>query len=271
MTYQPFIASYFKDFHWLRACLASLRLHGHGFLPPLICTDTRDAHVARQVCDQTYPESQVVVLDGQPGRGMVRAMISMLSCDLFSQADCYVLIGSDCLVTRAMTPEAFCKDGKPIMLYNRFSDIGPSVDQWRISTNNILGIDCEFETMRRLPLFYPRAVLVGLREYLTGRHKMPVDQYLGSFSGHCPWSESNLLGSYAKRFMPEHYVWMHASADDPTYLDYQNVDSGQLLQMWSHGGTDLIMDRNTEYMPGRWSGGKTPRQVIRDVLGSTFL
>lgn len=270
MTHRIFISSYRRDFQFLRPCLYSITRFCRGFLPPVIAVPAQDVQLAREICAQVCPDAIVAEQFKGPGSGMVRAMLSMLRADLYSEADCHWLVGSDCLITREMTPEAFCLDGKPIMLYNRFSDIGPSVEPWRLSTNRILGIECEFETMRRLPVIYPAAVLAGLRAYLSDKHKMPAEQFLGSFPGHCPWSESNLLGSYAKRFMPDPYTWMHCVPEDPAYVAYTSVDSGQLVQLWSHGGLDRPTDAINQ-MNGRSVHGMTPRQIIREVLGSDFI
>lgn len=268
MTYRPFIASYQKDFPWLRACLASLRLHAKGFLPPAVCTDIKDAPGARQVCAQVCPEAIVVIKDGPHGKGMSRAMISMMSCDLLCKADNYLLIGSDCLILREMAPEIYCHAGKPLMLWNTYAELGfPGTNLWQKGTETALGMKVENEYMRRLPLFYPRELFEPFRRHIEAVQKRPFEQYIYTSRN---ISESNLMGAFAHRFMPELYTWMHAVSEDPDYAEYSKKDSEMLCQMWSHGGMDRPTDAINK-LNGVSVHGRTPRSLIREILGADFV
>lgn len=266
MKHGFFISSYAKDFPWLRCCLFSLAKFARGFNPPTVCVEAHEAAEARQICAQVNPEARVVVKDGRRGQGMMRAMLAMMSCDVLApDNDVSWLLGSDCIAFREFTPEMYCVDGKPAMLWNTYQEIS---SPWGGDTSRVLGFDCPWETMRRLPLGYPKELFPRVRAHVESVAQREFEDFLYYFSiGGNKVSESNIMGGYAKKFMPELYTWLRASPDCPEYVKYRGPDSDGILQWWSWGGFDRPAETCVNYAPGKNSAGQTPRAVMREILG----
>ena len=269
-THQPFIASYAKDFPWLRFLLRSFatfsgaeRGLSRSFAPPVVCTNPEDAAAAMILCQEVYPTARVVVGAGSPG--YLRAQVCMMSSDLFCPwADYLYFFGSDCFVTADVDPvEAYFKYGKPLMLVNSYRHLlegGDNVQPWWEGTSAALGFNVEYECMRRLPLVYPAHVLKGVRGYLEFHHKMPFDHYIYDTIAadgeqyHSKFSEANVIGSWARAFSSSSFTWL--DLDKPRNAD--RVPPSPVRQFWSHGGIDRPDDRD----------GRTPRSVFEEVLGA---
>lgn len=266
MTHGFFISSYQKDFKWLRPCLFSLAKFARGFNPPTVCVESHEVTEATRICAQVNPEARVVIKEGRRGQGMVRAMIAMMSCDkLAPDNDVSWLLGSDCIAYREFTPDMYCVDGKPVMLWNTYKEIA---SPWGADTSRILGFDCPWETMRRLPLGYPKELFPKVRAHVEFIAKQPFEDFLYYFGkGGNQISESNIMGGYAMKFMPEIYTWLHASPSAPEYVKYRTPDSDSIAQFWSFGGFDRPAETSVNYAPGKNTAGRTPREVITDVLG----
>lgn len=266
MTHQFLIASYQKDFRWLRPCLFSLQKFSRDFLPPVVCTDSNDAAEAKRICSQVFPEATVSIKDGRRGQGFMRAQIAMMSGDIHCpQADVTWLLGSDCVAYKEFSPEMYCLHGKPVLLWNTYIEIA---SPWNIGTNRVLGFDCPWETMRRLPLGYPRELFPRVRAHVESVAKQPFEDFIYHFhNGGNNVSESNIMGGYAMKFCPELYTLLHASPDCAEYVKYRTPDSDAIAQFWSHGGFDRPAETSVNYAPGKNTAGQTPRQSITDMLG----
>lgn len=270
-THQVLIASYAKDFIWLEPNLKSLRKFCEGFLPPVVAVDGEDFFAAQRLVARVYPEAKVVQKDGRRGQGFLRAQIAMMCGDIFCpDADYIYLLGSDCMAFRRFAPDVYWFRGKPVMLYNSYAELGnmDAVGMWQGSTEEVLGFSCPNETMRRLPLIYPKPLFAPMRKHVETRHNMAFEEYIYK-KGH-PLSESNILGCYALKFMPELYEWLHASPSDPGYVEYRTPMSDSIIQWWSHGGMNCPAQIDLEYAPGKRTRGQQPIEVIREILGNDF-
>lgn len=266
-THRVFISSYLKDFVWLEHCLRSLHRFQEGFLPPVVCVSEEDWGAAKRIVPGRYPGAEVVIKNGQRGRGMLRAMIAMMECDVLAPgADYYYLVGSDCIAFRRFAPDVYWSEGKPVMLWNGYAEMhgGCGSNQWRTSTEEVLGWDCPNETMRRLPLIYPKELFPRVRAHIEERHHTPFEDYVHRKGQ--PFSESNVLGCYAERNMPELYTWMHA-ANNPQYVAYRTPESDSMIQFWSWGGLDRPAETCVNYAPGKNTVNRPPREVINEILG----
>lgn len=246
-------------------------IRNEDILPPVICVEASDEAGARHLCQEVGFPAQVRVKNGRPGFGNIRAQIAMMSGDkLCPDADFTWLLGSDCIFTREFsTKEFFSPEGKPNMFitgYELLLRTGNPCATWLPGTRAIMGFEPQFEFMRMLPLIYPRRLFPHARDFLS-------EKFNGSFENVCHslvkpsercdsgFSESNIMGAFAYRFMPELYNWI---VTDPEPAPQFN---SPMTVFWSHGGLDRPMDI------GKVQGtdsptGPTPRQVITQVLGS---
>lgn len=283
MKHQVLIASYSKDFIWLGPCLRSLRAFSQGFLPPVISVASNDLAGAKQVVAKNYPDAEIVVKDGPPGRGNLRAQISMMQGDVFCpRADYIWLVGSDCLVSSTFSPEPFFIGDQPVMLfnsYNHLSKFHAGTLPWRDGVANALGLKPDFEYMRRLPLMYPRQLFPATRNYMEWLHKKPFEDYVYSV-GHdgrerrsdaANFSESNVLGAFAHRFFPGMFRWVDIDVTGENYGATMARFPNPMIQFWSHGGLDHPCDCAFTYHGDKTTLGKTPRAVITEILGPDAL
>lgn len=275
MTHQVLIASYKKDFPWLAVNLRSLYRHMKGFLPPVISVSYEDSADARAIAAREYPGAEVWVVDGRPGLGNLRAQVSMMMGDvLCARAEYIWLVGSDCVVSGAFTPEPFFRNGKPVMLTNSYEELlkyAPGIEPWRKGTEAALGWTPEFEFMRRLPLMYPRSLFPRVRGHVSNQHQMPFEDYVygvGAYaqtsnrSDAANFSESNVMGAFAYRYMRDDYEWVNL---DRAFAEEMATLPNPMIQFWSHGGFDTVADIDFKYANGKSTFGKTPREVLRDL------
>jgi hypothetical protein len=271
MSHQILISTYNKDFVWLEYCLRSLSRFCKGFLPPAISVSGEDFAEAEKIVARNFPEAEVWIKDGPHGN--LRAQISMMEGDLICpQADYVYLVGSDCLVYDDMRPEVyFSNEHRPIMLYNTYKDLEihhPATLPWRGGTAHALGYAPPHEFMRRLPLLYPKKLFKAVRDHISEYHNMTFDDYVYSRAEEGTFSESNIMGAYAWKFMPELYTWVCVDGTEERYLKSSPRFPNPMIQFWSHGGLDLTCDADFEYLPGQSTLDRTPRDIIKHILGS---
>lgn len=251
-THQFLVASYRRDFPWLRENLRSLQKFSRGFLPPVAVVPPEDEALARAVVGQVgYGEVQV-----KAGPGFGRAQVVMMSGDIHCpKADYVYLTGSDCMAVRDFDHTEYWLDGKPLMLWNTWAHLakyGSPGMMWKSGTEAALGGVSQGEFMRRLPICYPRALYAACRAAVEARHGNFERYVLHSVNHVRNFSESNVLGEYAFRHMQDAYRWW--CLDKEHYLG-----AFAMRQFWSHGGFGR---------PDPNFGGKTPQQVIIETLGS---
>lgn len=262
--HQLFVSSYRRDAEWFSHCLASIRVFARGFLPPTVCVSSEDASQFQELCRTIHPECRVVVKDGRPGQGFMRAQVAMLSADLLCpEADIIYWLGSDCLLTDVMTPDKYHVNEKPIVLYRPYRKLDPLI--WERGTSRVLGFPVPNETMGRLPSVYPREIFEPMRRHVEAIHHRPFDDYIYDGDlGNRDTSEANILGSFAQRFMPETCEWIDATTTPPPAT--LGGWAFPVAQFFSHGGLDRPMECCATLPDGTNTVGRTPRSVIRQIL-----
>lgn len=279
-THQIIICSYSKDFQWLIHCLTSLKKFSRGFIPPVICVDSKDFLPACQLVNDTFHEASVVVKDGRPTQGFMRAQLAMMTADLLCpEADVIHFLGSDCLALHEFGPEMYCApDGRPAVLYSSYLFMGlvhPDTIPWRKGVERVIGVYPENEYMRRLPSIFPREIFAPMREHVEKLHGKKFEEYIYDADAEQrdtgktrDTSEANILGAFAHRFMPETCAWIDIATAGMYGTQVVGWPSA-IGQFWSHGGLDLPADACFEYeIDGRKrnSHRKAPRAVINEVL-----
>ncbi len=254
--HQVLIASYRKDFPWLRHLLRSLdKFASDDFMCPVIAVPSADKKEADAMVREIQSHVHVQEWDG-PGFG--RAQDAMMSGDILCPFADYVwLLGSDCLATAPFSPANYSDPatGLPVMLYNTWGHMAkhaPVTLMWRPGVEKAFGWEPKGEFMRRLPLAYPRGLFKPMREFIEKRHNRPFKEYVWHNVNHCrDFSESNVMGEWAWRHHQADYSWQCLD-------DYKGAwPALPIVQHWSHGGLDRPRDQD----------GKTPRAVIEETLG----
>jgi hypothetical protein len=262
--HQIFIASFQKDFVWLAPCLRSLKKQqGPEFLPPCISVDEQDFFEARKLAAQTFPEAIISVKNGRRGQGNLRAQIAMSEADLFCPDAKYIyLVGSDCIAHRPFVSDTYFVRGKPVMLYNYYTEFGgcPSMKRWQDITAQAVGFVSDKEFMRRLPVVYTPRSLARTRQWIEDTHHKPFETAVYDM-GH--FTESNVIGAVAWEACREDYTWYHANHDEE-YLNYRRDNPDPLIQFWSHGGLNRPAETCVNYAFGN-THGKTPMKVMTEL------
>lgn len=265
MTHQILIASYPKDFPWLRQCLRSIaKFQGPEFLRPVVAVLPQHSEELRAQTEQF--DIVRASYQGPAKYPNLGAQWAMFSADLFCTGDFVWLVGSDCIFTRPIDTAPFFRDGKPIMLHNSYAAIGMTGCNWQQGVHEALGIYPECEFMRRLPLVYPRSIFKAARSHIETQKGVPFAQWPFQDKNVSMFSESNVLGAYAYHYDRDLFSW--ELLDDPSN-PYRRDNNGAplpMVQFWSHGGFDRVCDGGAEY-PGGNTHGKTPRQVITEIFG----
>lgn len=223
MTTDIFIRSYARDFPWLAYCLKSINKFCSGFGNIIVVVPEQD----RKAIEGFNLTREKVFYVKETGKdSYLFQQAAKVHADLYSQADYVLYTDSDTCFNVPTTPASFFFDDKPVMLITPYHELGKAVP-WKPITEKALQFECPFETMRRLPWIYPRALLPLFREYMQKIHGKPVEEYIMEQPHHA-FSEFNAMGSFAHQFHPDafHYIETNKQALPPTVLK----------QNWSWGG-----------------------------------
>lgn len=268
-----FVASYGKDFPYLKGLLKSIKRFCHGFHRVTVAVPAYDRmrllelikmwHVAditnlRVACQQdTIPD------------GFMRAQYAMMSMDKYLwDCDQLCMVGSDCVFHADVSPEQYMLDDKPMMLIESLASLrskGNPTTLWEPGTIEATGIRPKYDFMRMLPLTYTPKMQRVVREEVSKHLKMPLEKYL-SLKRHKYFSESNVMGTVIYEKMNDSMVW-YDSKPLPNPMN--------LLQFWSWGGMhDHRMDRwqpyNNRDNVTKNTKGMTAHEVTVDILGDLY-
>ncbi len=260
MKYQPFIASYRKDFEWLEFLLRSIDVRSRGFERPVVCVPPDQADEARARFPGAIVTLQDEVPDGvTPWRRFLAAQVAMMECDIHCpDADFVWLFGSDCFVRGPLYPETGMFSGRPVMPFSMYADIGPGPDWWKAGTEAALQFpSVEREFMRRLPLVYPRVLYPAVRKHIEHAHGMSFKGYVYSTADAKNFSESNVLGAYAWEYRRHLFEWVNLGVGNNAQRFGMPV-----IQFWSHGGLDLPCDQHHALH------GQIPREFMTRELST---
>jgi hypothetical protein len=273
-TCQVLIVSYQPDFYWLAHCLASLRKFSVGFLPPVVCVPDWNETECRKITHHTYPEARVVTRSFLPGHEKARSQIAFMMADLYCPDAQFIFkIDSDCIATAEFRPDPYFSAGKPVMWYASYDALyaawpGPGSSphrKWQTGTERILGFAAYNEYTCRVPYVYPREVFPALRGRVEDVHRKSFVSCLTDFdAAHHDVSDCNLLGAYAHRLMPDVHEWVDTSEGRRAIADREWKNC--IGWFWSWGGLDAVGCPNS-YIPGRDLTNRTPRQIIKEIVG----
>lgn len=225
------IRTYKGDFDWLPYCLRSIKKFARGFDEIFVITPEQDLPFLKQFSVNGE------VLIGVPERlpGYIAQQYDKLHADVHVDSPFVLHFDSDCVFTQPVTPESFFRDGKPMLLYTPYSELGDAVP-WKPIVEKALEFTVENEYMRRLPIVYPWAVYSQLRNYMGSLHQKDLFQYLGEQPHHA-FSEFNVLGAFCHKFYADHLTFVNTQNEVPPAL---------AKQYWSWGRVSAITRANME-------------------------
>lgn len=259
MNTEIFIVTHAKDFVWLKYCLCSMHKFCAGFDALRILVPTQDLNLLQSVVDENSPGFKTVCIgaDEWEGRGMVWHMNQIMHADEWCpDADFIAHVDPDCIFTAPVTPKTYISEGRPILRYERFSEIGKRHDgvmRWRECTQHCLPFPVEYETMRCHPEVYHRGLYAETRRIMHMRTGKTVPDYIKECRNEFPqtFCEFVTLGNVAMFLFRDKYAPVEQRSDVVTPPNH-------LQQFWSHGAIDQPQDI--------WVLGKQKRIVPLEMI-----
>jgi hypothetical protein len=234
-----FIRSYNKDADWLDLCLRAYIRFCSGY-NNIIVTAGKNWNVVQEVCGRydipfTRDDSNHI------NNGYVGQQFSKLTAHRHLDNDYILFVDSDCTFFDHNDPSVWFKNEKPIMLYDRWEDLGGEVP-WKEVTRRVVGYEPSYEFMRSLPLLYPREVLVEFEKFIQTTHDKDILTFMKDISDHQGYgrnstesiSEFNALGAYSFKHHHEKFHWVRGNSEEAKAL---KVRKGTRIcgQSWSRG------------------------------------
>lgn len=230
VVHDIFCVTYARDARWTEYMLRSITKYARGFRQTLVVCPKQDVALFEGIA---APHKNVKIIGVDEPAGVDGHMHqNALKCmaDTFSDADVFHHIDSDCAVTAEWRPDMDTTDGKVDIIFDYYHDL-PANFPWHGVTERALGIRVAWETMRRIPLVYPRWLYAELRAHIEERWKMPFEQYVYTApTNPISWrgfSEFNALGAFA---LAKHADKFHA------YQAKYHAKWTPIKQYWSHSG-----------------------------------
>lgn len=219
------IRSYFRDFHWLRLALASIHAFLRGYRQVLLILPESSADRWKESLAPKGLPLQLVTC-GDYIDDYLGQQVSKLYADEFSDADYLVHVDSDCVFVRpTVVWQDLFREEKPIHIYRNRS-IRPTIDGWRNSISNVLGLDTDREFMITLPAVYPREIYAELRQFVMTRHDLKLSDLVLTRRPD-QFSEFSVLGAYAFEYMQYCFTWIEAETG--------SLADWPCIQFWGRG------------------------------------
>jgi hypothetical protein len=206
MVVDAYVVTYAPDARWLSYLVKSWIKYARGFRRMLILYPSQHtaAFTEMQGFFKSFPSIVWQPFNEREGHGHMHHNIIKCRADEYTDAEFILHIDSDCVLMGKISPEDFFTNGRPDLLYSKFSDIQ---SPWQYVTELALGRSVEVETMRRHPFVYPRWMYAEMRNRVEHVHRRPFDEYVFTApcmgGAHRGFSEFCTLGAYAKHFRPE--------------------------------------------------------------------
>lgn len=222
-----FIKTCSKDLPWLDYCLRSIDKFASGFSELVIMADEdcRGSHVL---------DDRAVHYCPVPANGYLYQQVCKMNADRLLKSELILFVDSDCVFTTAFSPSSFIKDGKPVLLkerWDRFAADHP-VHCWKAITERHTSLKADFEYMRRMPLIHDRKVLELIRYTQPWLAASLLNRSDREFS------EFNVMGVYADTIIPDRYSMVEVGIDP--------LPDAVCRQFWSWGGVTTEIQQQIE-------------------------
>lgn len=245
------IVTYGPDAPFLDYCLKSIQKFATGFAGVTVLAPYSDAALIGPLCDK-YGAHMKNDYRSKPPLGFLDHMVAKCFADEWCPDAEFILhVDSDCVFTEPVTPEDYFVDGKPVLLIEPFSKIGPG--NWKPVTDSVMKIDSKYETMRRHPAVHYRDVYPALQRHVEAAQQMGFRDYVLTRKSDFPWGFSEFVALGQIALSPERRDRYHFID-----LSQESAPKHKLHQFWSKWGLD---GRITDQGPFL---GRTPRAVMAD-------
>lgn len=230
-----FIKTYPGDQAWLEWCLKSVKRFAHGFRQVVIVSDAGHGFQDTVLSNSKYIEIATPPEHAPHGAqpGYLTQQIAKLCWHTYTDADAVMMLDSDTILRREVSPTDFLRDGRPVWYYGTWDTQGGK--KWRPGSEIVIGRDPPFSYMREHPFFLSRDATRGFHAHVERRFgKGIADVY---FDENIPAviSEFECFGAFLGCVDPSGYV-----------LEEIIVPRGFVVQHWSWGGLDAETEARLE-------------------------
>lgn len=243
-TTSIFIVSYAKDIEFLKYLLKSIQQNASGFHEVVVAVPSHEKGQYGWV-----KKARVEYFEEVPGKGMLSHMVQKCYADEYCpDAQCVWHLDSDCLVWSKVTPADLYKDGKPVLLRERYADLRNNNRRvWQKCVENALGFKPEYEGMVRQGALHLREVYAATRKAVEKHTGSTLDDHFESGPNAFPQSacEFNTLAAIAirdfrNRYEMIDYDWERDAREaglpkDTAFQYLYKRGRDPIVETWSHG------------------------------------
>lgn len=228
-----FIKTCFKDFIWLEGCLKSIKHFSSGFRNIVIVSDD-DHKLPSELFDILPIKVHYVPLPSKrptyvipQGIGYLWQQNIKLTWYNYTDADFVIIVDSDQMFKAHFKPEDFFY-GDKISWWARQWHEAPGCLVHKETTDIVLGVDTEYETMVCPVFSFDRQITINFNDFLCKKHN--VDTFWDVVIKHnLPrLSEYNIFGNYLITQRVEKYAIRFDSTE--------SVNLKIVRTFWSWGG-----------------------------------
>jgi hypothetical protein len=230
------VPTYHVDFMWAEYALKSIKKFASGFRKVIVVSDNDGNIVPTRMteivpCEVIYkdlPTKWPAKLNHR--KGYLWQQILKLNWMEYTDADAIMILDSDEMLTRPVSPSSFRdKHGRWRWDYREWKDAG-SANMWKKPTEDVLKFEPEYEAMTCAPFILERKTTHNFIEYLKKIHGAS-DLYDVFFKYDMTlFSEYNAYGSYVYKF-DNNTVYFNATKE--------GVPSNFVIKSWSYGGLSI--------------------------------
>lgn len=222
-----FIRTYHKDLEWLQYCLRSIQKFVTGYNQIIICIPEDDAHL---ITEWNLTKEKIVQWIPATKNGYIDQQISKLHAFTMSDADYILYVDSDVIFHSPTDLSEYFVWGKPYLMKTRYELVGDAIC-WKAETEKILGVEVNYEYMRRIPLLYKRSTLENLDKHVDVMTLAKLERL----------SEFNLIGAFIANYESDQYYMIDTEKDEFPKLAAR--------QFWSWGGiTEEIINEINQFL-----------------------
>lgn len=237
------IATFDRDFGWLRWCLRSIGKFATGFHEVVVAIPEATPAAAAIALTKDCPGLPVFrfhTFDDWSGKGFVRHMDQIIHADqICPDADFILHLDSDCIFTQPVTPRDYFLNGKPVLLGAPYEWIVKTTGNhhylaWKKAVEAAIGGMTTVERMRRHPAVHYRMTYQKTRDCILAHTGKLSSEYIRTTRNEFPqtFCEFATLGEVAARYFGNAYALLDQSRGE------QPPD--KLMQFWSHAPMDGI-------------------------------
>ncbi len=239
-----FIKTYHRDFVWLEYCLKSIKKYARGFRDIVIVSDNTGHIIPSNITDVLPVKIYYVNLPSKAptyvehGLGYLWQQFVKLSWYKYSDAHQVLVLDSDEMLTKSLSPDSFKTNGKFNWFYRDWEKAGNGIC-WRQSTEFLLNKETIYDAMVLTGFVLQKETTIALKNHLCSLHNCDElwDIIIKYNLKTC--SEFNLFGNFIHLYGRTEYNLV-INGDITKYMD------NKINKEWSWGGisNDIINKSN---------------------------